>query len=199
MSSRSSMPSRASGPVLAVAVVAALAGCADVGSTGPGLAESRVGASDLKSYRLGVGDKVRLVVFGETDLSGTFEVNPQGSIALPLAGEVPAAGHDIDTVRRGVVQRLSEGFVRSPRVTAEVASYRPFYVHGEVRGGGEFPYKLGTRLRDAIAVAGGYSYRANHGYVLLSRGAAGGDLRVPMPSDMLVMPGDNIRVPERFF
>jgi polysaccharide export outer membrane protein len=193
------MPSRAVGPVLAAALMLVLTACADVGSVGPGLAESRVGASDLKTYRLGVGDKVRLVVFGENDLSGTFEVNPQGRIALPLAGEVAAAGHDIETVRQGVVRRLSEGFVRSPRVTAEVASYRPFYVHGEVRGGGEFPYKLGTRIRDAIAVAGGYTYRANHGYVLLSRGGTPGDVRVPMPSDMLVMPGDNIRVPERFF
>jgi protein involved in polysaccharide export with SLBB domain len=166
---------------------------------GRGLAESRIGASDLKTYRLGAGDKIRLAVFGETDLSGTFEVNAHGGLALPLAGEVAVGGLDIESARQAIVRRLSDGYLKSPRVTAEVASYRPIYVHGEVRTGGEYPFKVGTRLRDAIAVAGGYTYRAHQGYVLLARDGSTRDARVPMPSDMLVMPGDNIRVPERFF
>ncbi|MDX2156400.1 MAG: polysaccharide biosynthesis/export family protein [Hyphomicrobiaceae bacterium] len=148
---------------------------------------------------MGIGDKVRLNVFGEADLSGTYEVNGNGNIALPLAGEVKAAGLDIDGVRAAVVRRLSDGYLKSPRVTVEIAGYRPIYVHGEVRTGGEFPFKVGTRLRDAIAVAGGYTYRANQGYVILSRDGTSRETRVAMPNDMLVMPGDNIRVPERFF
>jgi polysaccharide export outer membrane protein len=84
-------------------------------------------------------------------------------------------------------------------VTVEVAGYRPIYVHGEVRSGGEFAYKTGLRLRDVVALAGGYTYRANQNYVVLSRAGTGQDVQVQLPNDLIVMPGDNIRVPERFF
>jgi polysaccharide export outer membrane protein len=199
MSARSSKRCRPVPPALVLAILAALGACSDGGSIGPQVAESRVGVSDLKSYRIGVGDKVRVIVFGEPDLSGTFEVNAQGRIALPLAGDIQVVGLDINGVREAAVRRLSDGYLKAPRVTAEVAGYRPIYVHGEVRTSGEFPYKVGLRLRDAIALAGGYTYRANQSYVLLARDGSARDLRVGMPTDMLVMPGDNIRVPERYF
>ena len=78
-------------------------------------------------------------------------------------------------------------------------SYRPIYVHGEVRNGGKFPFENGLKIRDAVAVAGGYTYRANQNFVLLQREGEAGDVRVPLPNDVLLMPGDNIRIPERFF
>jgi polysaccharide export outer membrane protein len=102
-------------------------------------------------------------------------------------------------VRSAVTRRLSDGYLKNPKITVEILTYRPIYVHGEVRSGGEFPFKNGLKLRDAIALAGGYTYRANQGYVLLGRNGQSGDVRVSMPSDVLVMPGDNIRIPERFF
>lgn len=186
-------------PALALMMLAALSGCSDGGSVGPGVAEQRLGTSDLRGYRVGVGDKIKLNVFGETDLSGTFEVNAQGAIAVPLVGEVRVKGLDVTGIKTAVAQRLSQGYLKSPRVTAEIAGYRQIYVHGEVRGGGAFNFTVGTRLRDAIAIAGGYTYRANTSYVVLSRDGAAGEVRVRMPNDMLVMPGDNIRVPERYF
>lgn len=186
-------------PLLVAAAFACLSACADGGGLGSVPMENRIGASDLRTYRVGVGDKVRITVFGEADLSGTFEVNAQGNIALPLVGEVPAAGRDARGVRDAAIQRLSEGYLKSPRVTVEVVGYRPIYVHGEVKTGGEYPFKIGTRLRDAVAIAGGYTYRATTSYVVLSRDGAANEIRVRMPNDMLVMPGDNIRVPERFF
>jgi polysaccharide export outer membrane protein len=186
-------------PVLLSAVIVSLGACSDGATVGPPLPESAIAAGNLKSYRLGVGDKVRLTVFGEPDLSGTFEINALGRIPLPLAGEIEAAGLDASTFQSAATRRLSDGFLKNPRVTVEVVGYRPIYVHGEVRTGGEFPFKTGMRLRDAVALAGGYTYRANHGYVLLSRTGNAHDARVRMPNDMLVMPGDNIRVPERYF
>ena len=78
-------------------------------------------------------------------------------------------------------------------------SYRPFYVHGEVRSSGEFPYKSGLRVRDAVALAGGYTNRANQNHVLLVREGQEQEIRIALPSDVLIKPGDNIRVPERFF
>lgn len=166
---------------------------------GSGLDEHKIARSDVTSYRLGIGDKVRLNVFGEAELSGTFEVSATGQISLPLVGDIPAAGLDVNALRDAAAQRLSKGYLKQPKITVEVVGYRPIYVHGEVKNSGEFPFKNGLRLRDAIALAGGYTYRANQGFVVLARDGTKKDAQVRLPTDMLVMPGDNIRVPERYF
>lgn len=150
-------------------------------------------------YRLGVGDKVKVTVFGEGDLSGSYEIGATGALALPLIGDIPAKGVAIGQLRDAIVTRLRVGYLKDPKVSVEIITYRPFYIHGEVRTGGEFPYKNGVTIRDAIAIAGGYTYRAKHDYVLLIREGTSQEVRVALPSTYGVMPGDNIRVPERFF
>lgn len=184
---------------LALMVLAALGACSDGTTMGPGLDEQKIIRSDLQSYRLGVGDKVRLNVFGEAELSGTFEISSAGQISLPLVGDIPAAGLDANGLRDTAAQRLSNGYLKNPKITVEVVGYRPIYVHGEVKSSGEFPFKNGLRLRDAIALAGGYTYRANQGYLVLARNGAKRETRINLPTEILVMPGDNIRVPERYF
>lgn len=151
-----------------------------------------------RTYRLGVGDKLKIVVFGEENLSGQFEVNALGQVSMPLVGEIPAANRPIAQFRDAIAKRLSDGYLKNPRVTVDILNYRPIYVHGEVKSGGEFPFKSGLRLRDAIALAGGYTYRANQSYVAIFR-EGHGEMNVPMAARFTVMPGDNIRVPERFF
>lgn len=151
-----------------------------------------------RTYRLGIGDKLKITVFGEENLSGTTEVNAMGQVALPLAGEVPAKGVPVNQFRDAVVRRLQDGYLKNPKVTVEITNYRGIYVHGEVKSGGEFPYKAGLTIRDAIAVAGGYTYRANQGHVLITR--EGEQIaKIPLPSDVPVLPGDNLQIPERFF
>lgn len=150
-------------------------------------------------YRLGVGDKLKVSVFGEKDLSGTFEINAFGLIAMPLIGDIKAQGHSIETLKRHLTQRLSNGYLKSPKLAVIVTNYRPFYVHGEVRQGGEFEYKSSLTFRDAIAKSGGYSYRANTSYVLVRHEGDTQEFRVDLPSARRVLPGDNIRVPERWF
>ena len=160
-------------------------------ATGEGM-QSRV-------YRLGPGDKIKISVFGEDNLSGTFEVGPQGAVGLPLAGEIRARGLTVPEFRDAVARKLAaDGILKHPKVTADVTNYRAIYVHGEVKTGGEFQYKSGLRLRDAIAMAGGYTYRADQSYVLLGRDDQK-ETQVAMPGDAPVLPGDNIRIPERFF
>ncbi len=185
--------------VIAIAILMALQACSDINYSGAALSNAGIRGGSLKSYQVGIGDKIRLEVFGEKELSGTFDVNTDGTISLPLIGELHVAGQDTLAIRNQITLRLSNGYLKSPKVTVEVDTYRQIYVHGEVRTAGAFPFKAGTRLRDAIAVAGGYTYRANTGYIILSREGLKHDARVDMPSDLLVMPGDNIRVPERFF
>lgn len=156
------------------------------------------GHSVERTYRLGVGDKLKVTVFGEENLSGQFEVNALGQVSMPLIGEVPAANQPIVEFRDTIARRLANGYLKNPRVTVDVLNYRPIYVHGEVKSGGEFPFKSGLRLRDAVALAGGYTYRANQTYVAVFREGQG-EMTIPMDGTFSVLPGDNIRVPERFF
>lgn len=151
-----------------------------------------------RTYRLGIGDKLKITVFGEENLSGQFEVGALGNIAMPLVGEMPAKGVPITAFRESLARKLADGYLKNPRVNVEVLNYRPIYVHGEVKNGGEFPFKSGLRLRDAIALAGGYTYRANQNFVVVFREGQG-EMKAAMTSGFAVLPGDNIRIPERFF
>lgn len=152
-----------------------------------------------RTYRLGIGDKIKLGVYGEQDLSGQFEVNALGAVPMPLIGEVPAKGLSLQEFRDHVQRRLADGYVKAPKVNVEIIAYRPIFIHGEVRNSGEFAFKNGTRLRDVIAMSGGYTYRAEQGYALVTRDSEAAEIRVRLPSDFVVLPGDNIRIPERFF
>lgn len=201
MSARCSQGARLISHCAAVAVILIVAGCADGGNAPPlEIAPSGQSKPELsRIYRLGVGDKLKVSVFGEPDLSGSFEVNGTGTVPLPLIGEIVAKGRPIADFRQAVAARLQEGYLKNPKVSVEVVNYRPIYVHGEVRTGGEYPFKGGLKIRDVVAIAGGYSYRAHHGYVLIIREGRPLEARVNLPSDVEVLPGDNIRVPERFF
>lgn len=175
-----------------------LNGCAD----GTGVPAPSYATSEAKNlsrvYRLSIGDKLRVAVFGETNLSGDTEVGTLGTVDIALIGDVPAKGRTVSEFRRTVVAKLSNGYLKNPKVTVEVLNYRPIYVHGEVKTGGEFPYRTGVRMRDLIATAGGYTYRANKNYLFLERDGHP-PYRITMPTNMPVLPGDNIRIPERFF
>lgn len=184
--------------MLAVAAFGALAlsACAD----GADLPTAELKPSSAsRVHRLGVGDKLKVSVFGEQDLSGTFEVGPSGQLAMPLVGDIPAREKSVPELRDAIVGRLSQGYLKNPKVAVEVVGYRPFYVHGEVRASGEFAFKTGLKLRDAIVVAGGYTYRANRTFVILIRDGDPREVKVTTAGDVEVQPGDNIRVPERLF
>lgn len=184
--------------VAATAAASLLAACADgVGIPAPNYATSEARLLS-RVYRLDVGDKLRIGVFGEQNLSGDTEVNTLGKVDFPLIGEVQAKGRTLSQFRQAIASKLSQGYLKNPNVSVEVLNYRPIYVHGEVKTGGELAYRNGIRMRDVIAAAGGYTYRANKAYVYLER-SGHPSYRVNLPTDMPVLPGDNIRVPERFF
>lgn len=156
-------------------------------------------ASQPGEYRLGAGDTVRVIVFGEEQLSGEFRVDGSGAIAMPLVGEIPAKGLTTRELERSIAERLSQGYIRDARVSAEVTSFRPFYILGEVTNPGQYPYVNGMTAVTAVAMAGGYTYRARQDYVLITRG---GDPEKQMrraPVNTRVLPDDVIRIPERFF
>jgi protein involved in polysaccharide export with SLBB domain len=184
-----------------ISVGALVGACGGAGDLGGGQVYQVAPAPGgiARAYRLGVGDKLKIQVFGEPDLSGAFEVSAGGTVALPLVGEIPAHGRSVSELRDAMVQRLSQGYLKNPRVTVDVTNYRPIYIHGEVRSGGEFAFKNGLKLRDAVALAGGYTYRANQAYILLTRQGVAQGAKVANSADLEVLPGDNIQIPERFF
>lgn len=156
-------------------------------------------ALNSASYRLDVGDKVRVTVYGHEDLSGDFEVDGTGGVALPLVRTVQAAGLTAGELEAAIVGKLKPDYLREPRVSVEVLSYRPIYVIGEVQAPGSYPYTSGMTAINAVALAGGYTYRARKSRVTIVRGAKEQQEKIKAEPDTPLLPGDVIEVPERFF
>lgn len=148
-------------------------------------------------YVLGSGDKIRVVVFGNDDLSGEFVIDGTGQVSLPLIKEIKATGRTLRQLEVAIVNKLKPDFLKNPRVSIEVLNYRPFYIIGQVKNPGSYPYVAGMSVVNAIALAGGYTYRAREKKVLITRSNDG--KQRPANHGTKVLPGDVIEVPERFF
>ena len=148
---------------------------------------------------LGPNDRIRLKVYGEPDITGEYEINSGGQVSIPLAGHIKAAGTTTPQLERLIASALAKGIVRDPRVNVEIAQYRPYYILGEVKKSGEYPYRLGLTVMDAVASAGGFTYRANENKVFLRRSGAGVEETYALDAPVPIFPGDNIRIPERYF
>lgn len=150
-------------------------------------------------YRLDSGDRIRVTVFEQQELTNTYAVDKGGYVAMPLVGSVPARGQTTGELESALAARLRNGFLRDPDVSVEVDAYRPFFIMGEVTQGGQYSYVPGMTVRSAVAIAGGFTPRADQRNVDLTRQVNGRVVtgRVP-PSDPL-QPGDTVSVRERWF
>ena len=153
----------------------------------------------VSDYRLASADKVRIAVFGEDALSGEFVINAEGKVALPLIDEVQAAGLTVAQLQDAVTQALSQGYLNQPRVTAQVLTYRPIYILGEVNRPGEYPYVPDLTALNAVATAQGFTYRANTRRVFVRRAGSQTEEPQPLTADTRVSPGDTLRIAERYF
>ncbi|WP_425061643.1 polysaccharide biosynthesis/export family protein [Pyruvatibacter mobilis] len=155
---------------------------------------------DIK-YQLDAGDRVRVIVFNEPDLSGEFEVDGTGVVSLPLIGKVSARGLTARDFEDAIATALLDGYLKDPRVSIEVLNFRPFYIIGEVENGGEYDYVPDMTVLNAVALAGGYTYRADDRRVYITQAGANSEVEVRLDegAGIQVLPGDIIRVPERFF
>jgi polysaccharide export outer membrane protein len=150
-------------------------------------------------YRLGVADRVRVIVYNEPTLSGEFSVNANGSVALPLIGDVPAINRTPRELSADITSKLSADYLRNPQVSIDVLTYRPFYILGEVNKPGEYQYSTGLTVLNAVARAEGYTYRADKRRVHIKRAGAPKEEAIPLDSATPVFPGDTVRIGERFF
>lgn len=155
--------------------------------------------ASAQEYRLGVTDKVRIVVYNETTLSGEFPISADGSISFPLIGNVAAIGRTTSELAREIETRLADGLLRDPKVSIDVSSFRPFYILGEVTKPGEYPYAVGLSVLNAVATAQGFTYRADKKKVYIRSVDQDGEKQQKLDSSTMVKPGDTIRIGERFF
>ena len=154
---------------------------------------------DTAPYQLGTGDQIRVIVFGEEDLSGEFEIDGVGRISLPLIGSVEIGGKNIGDAEARIVTLLADGYLVTPRVNIEVLNYRPFYIIGEVNKPGSYPYVSGMTILNAVALGAGFTHRASKKKVEITRRQDGKEVKFLVETTAIVQPGDIIRVTERFF
>jgi polysaccharide export outer membrane protein len=153
-----------------------------------------------EDYHLAAGDQVRIITFSDEQLTGDFRVNDGGNIALPLLGPVHAEGLTTNQLERKVVQTLQQkNLYRDPSVAVEVISYRPVFVLGEVAKPGQYPYQPGMSVVTAVAVAGGFTYRAVQDTASIVRITKGKSEEFKADRESLVRPGDVITIFERRF
>jgi len=150
-------------------------------------------------YRLDAGDRLRVTVFEQTDLTNTYVVDKAGYIAFPLVGSVAARGSTIKEIEVSIAEKLAQGYIRNPDVSVEVDRYRPFFIMGEVSTAGQYTYVPGMTVQNAIAIAGGYSARAHQDNVDITRHINGKVMTGRVPITDPILPGDTIYLRERLF
>lgn len=171
-----------------------LGGCASNYGSLPKLAAVPSG-----TYLLGPGDSLQVTVFGEADLSGPVRVNDSGAVSMPLIGPVQAAGLTVPELQHRLIELLNSKAVKSPDVTVQINEYRPFFILGEVKNPGSYAYVPDMTVLTAVAIAGGYTFRASEDEVSVTRKSEGASREAQASRNSRVLPGDVVFVFERHF
>ncbi len=151
------------------------------------------------AYLLGAGDRLRVTVFGQEDMSGEVSVTGAGDISLPFVGKLRAGGLTVGQLEGKIVDVLQPDYLKNPRVSVEVLNFRPFDIIGEVRRPGSYPYRNGMTVLNAVAMAGGFTYRAEEDEFTIQRATDPEARKEEAGPNAVVYPGDLIEVKERFF
>lgn len=150
-------------------------------------------------YLLDTGDRLRVFVYGQPNLSRGYTVDHDGYITVPLIGAVKARGLTTRALEGSIRGQLAVEYVRDPQVTVDVQQNRPFFIHGEVKTAGQYPYVSGMTIETAVAIAGGLSDRGSDRRFRITRRTNGFVEQIEAPGDYVVKPGDTVYVYERFF
>lgn len=194
------MKARVSRGVLLLVMTALTVGCASGAVSPVSPAELASSGQDIQ-YTLAPGDKVHVIVFGEETLTGDYVITSGGNLSFPLVGNLKATNKTVEQLQASLATALNDGYVNNPRVSIQVLSFRPFYILGEVNRPGEYPVSTGLTLQQAVASAGGYTYRANSKRVHLKRANETRERLIDLRAnpDLVVRAGDTIRISERHF
>jgi polysaccharide biosynthesis/export protein len=159
----------------------------------------RAVAEEDGPYLLDTGDRLRIFVYGQPSLSRLYTVDHAGQISVPLIGHVHARGNTTGGLERSIKARLGVQYVKDPHVNIDVAQNRPFFILGEVRSAGQYPYVSGMTVQSAVAIAGGFSERASEHRMMITRRINGVIEKIDVPPDYVLLPGDTVSVKERWF
>jgi polysaccharide export outer membrane protein len=174
--------------------------CLMVTACAPGATLPPLPQTVEEAYQLGVGDQIRIITFGQDQLTGEFRINDRGNVAIPLLGSIPANGLTTSELERGIEQRFKDKkILQEPSVSVEVMEYRPVFVLGEVAKPGQYPYQPRMTVLTAVAIAGGFTYRAQTDYASILRTEGGRSLEGRVQRGVTVRPGDVITVFQRYF
>lgn len=178
----------------------AISACATPGGPPPvvGADAAPLQQVTVQDYRLGPGDRLRVSVFGEEELTGEFVVGTNGVVSYPLIGDHMAQGKTVAEFTDSLRTALTR-YVLQPNISVEVMNYRPFFILGEVETPGTYPYAAGLNVMNAVATAGGFSYRADTRRVFIKHADELAERPYPLTSTTPVLPGDTVRIPERRF
>lgn len=180
-------------------LLVSLAGCQTVAEPAAIIPISDAARMSYGAYQIRPSDQLRIQVYDDPNITGEYQVDSSGSISIPLVGRIKASGLTPAQLERAIAARLSEGVLKKPGVNVQIVSYGPIYLHGEVKRAGEYPYKPGLSIMDAVALAGGYTYRADETKAGVTRAGSSFERVYPLDRRVPIFPGDNIRIPERFF
>lgn len=189
------VPHVMSRPLASLALAAAMA----VSACAPRYIAAEFTVADAQPYRLASGDRLRIIVFGQDNLSNVYAVDGSGRISMPLIGAVDVQGRTTQQLERAIEGRLRAGFLREPKVSVEVDAYRPFFVLGEVTNSGQFPFVNGMTVQTAVAIAGGFTPRGQRDWAEVTRQIDGQMVTGAVPITYPVQPGDTIVIKERWF
>jgi polysaccharide export outer membrane protein len=153
----------------------------------------------IQPYRLDSGDRMRITVFDQPALTSTYSVDQAGYISFPLIGSVPARGRTMQELEGTIAAKLKQGYLRDPDVTIEADRYRSVFIMGEVGQAGQYSYVPGMTVQNAIAIAGGFSTRANQRDVDVTRKINGDIVTGRVPISDPILAGDTVYVRERLF
>jgi len=179
---------------LMLAVTAALSSCTSYRPAPKAFHEATI-----QPYRVDSGDRLRVTVFDQKDLTNTYSVDQAGYVAFPLIGSVPARGRTLQELEGQIAAQLQKGYLRNPDVSIEVDRYRSIFVMGEVGQPGQYTYVPGMTVQNAIALAGGYTPRALQANADITRKINGEILTGRVLISDPVLAGDTIYVRERLF
>jgi polysaccharide export outer membrane protein len=178
-----------------------LAGCGAGADLGPvtEAEQKAIIAAASASPKLQSGEKIRITVYGEPSLSGDYQIDPSGFVSLPLAGPLKAEGLTQGELEQALAKKFRSEYLKNPKVTVTITEFRPFYIIGEIEKPGAYPYTSGLNVLSAIAIAGGTTYRASKSSILIQHPGESGLREYPLTAAVPILPGDIIKIPQRYF
>jgi len=168
----------------------------------PALASAQTPARDLSlsNYRLGSGDVVTVEVLGEEDLKRDhIRLSDAATISYPILGEIRLSGKTVAELERIIREGLRGRYLVNPQVTVTINEYRNFYINGQIKKPGGYPFIPGLTVLKAVSLAGGFNERAAKDKVFIVRENDPAQKRMPVDMNVAVYPGDVITVEESFF